>query len=264
MHPWRHLVGWGLLGTLVVLAVAGPWVLSSMGLDPVRQNLQHSLMPPGGQHMLGTDVYGRDVMSRLLHGLQLSMALASMAACMAAVPGVLMGLIAAWWGGRLDRALAVLGDAILSVPGLLLVLLLATVAPGSPWALTLGLAVALWVEFFRVSRAVCRPILAGDAVQASRLLGFGATYVLRRHVWPAVSPILGTLWVFSMAQAVLALAALGFISVGLRPPTPELGLMMIEALPHYEEAPWLVAAPVGALMWLIMGMMLLVRQEPAA
>jgi peptide/nickel transport system permease protein len=104
-------------------------------------------------------------------------------------------------------------------------------------------------------------VLAGDAVQASRLLGFGPVYILRRHLLPALAPVLGTLLAFSTAQAVLALAALGFIGVGLQPPTPELGLMMIEFLPHYEEAPWLITAPVALLMLLVLGMMLLVTNE---
>ena len=95
----------------------------------------------------------------------------------------------------------------------------------------------------------------GD-VDDSRLLGFGAGYVLRRHLLPALAPVLGTLLAFSAAQAVLALAALGFIGVGLQPPTPELGLMMTEFLPHYEEAPWLIAAPVALLMAVVLGMML--------
>ena len=100
-------------------------------------------------------------------------------------------------------------------------------------------------------------MLAGDAVQASRLLGFGPGYVLRRHLLPALAPVLGTLLAFSAAQAVLALAALGFVGVGLPPPTPELGSMMTESLPHYEEAPGLVGAPVALLMLLVLGMMLL-------
>ncbi len=121
----------------------------------------------------------------------------------------------------------------------------------------MGLSAALWVEYFRVSRAVARPVLAGDAVQASRLLGFGRGYVLRRHLLPALAPTLGTLLAFTTSQAVLALAALGFVGVGLQPPTPELGLMMTEAMPYYEEAPWLIAAPVTLLVGLVAAMMLL-------
>ena len=250
----RRRVGLLILAAVALFAAFGPLLL---GTDPARQVLDHSLQAPGATYWLGADVLGRDVLARLAGAAQLSLGLAVLAAVSAAVPGVLLGVLASWHGGRIDRALVMLSDAVLSVPGLLLVLLFAALAPGEHWALYLGLSLSLWVEYFRVSRAASRPVLAGDAVQASRLLGFGPGYLLRRHLLPALAPVLGTLLAFSAAQAVLALAALGFIGVGLQPPTPELGLMMIEFLPHYEEAPWLIAAPVVLLMLLVLGMMLL-------
>ena len=242
-----------LLALLAAFALFGPF---AVGIDPAKQVLADSLSPPGAAYWLGADVLGRSVLARLAHAAQLSLGLALLAAVTAAVPGVLMGVTAAWRGGRTERALVMLSDAVLAVPGLLLVLLFAALAPGRHWALYVGLSLSLWVEYFRVSRAASRPVLTGDAVQASRLLGFGQAYVLRRHLLPALAPVLGTLLAFSAAQAVLALAALGFIGVGLQPPTAELGLMMTEYLPHYQEAPWLIAAPVALLMLLVLGMML--------
>lgn len=253
-HAWRRRAGLLLLAAVAVFSLFGPWWI---GVDPRVQTLADSLSPPGARHWLGTDVLGRSVLARLAAAAQLSLGLALLAAVTAAVPGVLLGVAAAWRGGRLERALVMLSDAVLSIPGLLLVLLFSALAPGRHWALYVGLSLSLWVEYFRVSRAAARPVLAGDAVQASRLLGFGPGYLLRRHLLPALAPVLGTLLAFSAAQAVLALAALGFVGVGLQPPTPELGLMMIEFLPHYEEAPWLIAAPVALLMLLVLGMMLL-------
>ena len=252
-HALRRRAGLLLLAAVAVFSLFGPWLI---GIDPRVQTLADSLSPPGAAHWLGTDVLGRSVLARLASAAQLSLGLALLAAVSAAVAGVLLGVTAAWRGGRLERALVMLSDAVLSIPGLLLVLLFSALAPGRHWALYLGLSLSLWVEYFRVSRAAARPVLAGDAVQASRLLGFGAAYLLRRHLLPALAPVLGTLLAFSTAQAVLALAALGFVGVGLQPPTPELGLMMIEFLPHYEEAPWLIAAPVALLMLLVLGMML--------
>lgn len=242
-----------LLALLAAFALFGPF---AVGIDPAKQVLADSLSPPGAAYWLGADVLGRSVLARLAHAAQLSLGLALLAAVTAAVPGVLLGVTAAWRGGRTERALVMLSDAVLAVPGLLLVLLFAALAPGRHWALYVGLSLSLWVEYFRVSRAASRPVLTGDAVQASRLLGFGQAYVLRRHLLPALAPVLGTLLAFSAAQAVLALAALGFIGVGLQPPTAELGLMMTEYLPHYQEAPWLIAAPVALLMLLVLGMML--------
>ena len=253
----RRLTGWLLLVMVGAFAALGPTLID---LDPTRQNLYASLQPPGPGYWLGTDLFGRSVLARLAHAAQLSLGLAFLAALSAAVPGVLLGMLAVWLGARTERALVLLADAVMSLPGLLLVLLLAALAPGQAAALYLGLSLAMWVEYFRVSRAVCRPVLAGDAVQASRLLGFGVFYLLRRHVLPVLAPTLLTMLVFSTAQAVLALAALGFIGVGLRPPTPELGLMMTEFLPHYEEAPWLLGAPVTLLMLLVLGMMLVTRE----
>jgi peptide/nickel transport system permease protein len=251
---WRRRAGLGVLAAVAAFALLGPLLLD---IDPARQVLADSLAAPGAAHWLGTDVLGRDVLARLAHAARLSLALALVAAVTAAVPGVLLGIAASWHGGRLERALVMLADTVLALPGLLLVLLFAALAPGRGEALYVGLALSLWVEYFRVARAASRPVLAGDAVQASRLLGFGPGYVLRRHLLPALAPVLGTLLAFGAAQAVLALAALGFVGVGLPPPTPELGSMMTESLPHYEEAPWLVGAPVALLMALVLGMMLL-------
>ncbi|MGJ7558686.1 ABC transporter permease [Variovorax sp. RB3P1] len=250
----RRRIGIVLLALVAAFALFGPF---AVGIDPARQVLADSLAPPGAAYWLGADVLGRSVLARLAHAAHLSLGLALLAAVTAAVPGVLLGVTAAWRGGRTERALVMLADAVLAVPGLLLVLLFAALAPGRHWALYVGLSLSLWVEYFRVSRAASRPVLAGDAVQASRLLGFGQAYLLRRHLLPALAPVLGTLLAFSAAQAVLALAALGFIGVGLQPPTAELGLMMTEYLPHYQEAPWLIAAPVALLMLLVLGMMLL-------
>ncbi|MCZ8221343.1 MAG: ABC transporter permease [Acidovorax sp.] len=252
--PLRTTLGLALLGLLALFALLGPWLV---GASPVAQDLRNTLTPPSAQHWLGTDVLGRSALARMAHAAQLSLGMALLAALSAAVPGTLLGIVAAWRGGRTERALLMLSDSVLAIPGLLLVLLVAALAPGALWALYAGLSAALWVEYFRVSRAVARPVLAGDAVQASRLLGFGRSYVLRRHLLPALAPTLGTLLAFTTSQAVLALAALGFVGVGMQPPTPELGLMMTEAMPYYEEAPWLIAAPTALLVWLVAAMMLL-------
>lgn len=254
------------VGRLVLLIVAAFSILGPVliGFDPAHQSLSESLTAPNTLHWVGTDLLGRSVLARLASAAQLSLGLALLAAVTAAVPGVLLGLMASWYGGRIERALVMLADAALSIPGLLLVLLLASLAPGQHWPLYVGLSLSMWVEYFRFSRTAARPVLAGDAVQASRLLGFGPRYVMRRHVLPALAPVIATLLPFSTAQAVLTLAALGFIGVGLQPPTADLGLMMVEYLPHFSEAPWLIAAPVAMLMLLVLGMMLVTGEATAS
>jgi len=245
-------------GVILLLATGafgllGPWLV---GIDPARQTLSHFLEAPSLAHPLGLDHLGRSMLARLAYGAQLSLSMAVVSVLSAAVPGTVLGLLAAWRGGWLDRGLSALADAVLALPGLLLVLLLAAFAPGQFWPLYVGISLALWVEYFRVTRSAAALVLAGPQVEASRLLGFGPLYILRRHLAPALLPRLATLMRFGFGGAVLAMAALGFIGVGLQPPTPELGVMMIELLPYYSEAPWLVGAPVALLFFTMLGLML--------
>ena len=250
-------------GVLLLLGVAafallGPWLI---GIDPARQTLSRFLETPSLSHPLGLDHLGRSMLARLADATRLSLSMAFLSVVSAALPGTALGLLAAWHGGWPERMLTALADAVLALPGLLLVLLLAAFAPGQFWPLYVGISLALWVEYFRVVRAAAAIQLAGPQVEASRLLGFGASYIVRRHLLPELLPRVATLMRFGYAGAVLAMAALGFIGVGLQPPTAELGVMMIELLPYYSEAPWLIGAPVAILFATLLGLILVGRGD---
>ena len=246
-------------GIVLLLAITGFALFGPalVGIDPASQTLSRFLEAPSLAHPLGLDHLGRSMLARLAHGAQLSLSMAVLSVLSAAVPGTVLGVLAAWRGGWLERGLSALADAVLALPGLLLVLLLAAFAPGQFWPLYVGISLALWVEYFRVTRSASALLLAGPQVEASRLLGFGPLYIVRRHLVPVLLPRLATLMRFGVGGAVLAMAALGFIGVGLQPPTPELGVMMIELLPYYSEAPWLVGAPVALLFFTMLGLMLI-------
>jgi len=250
-----------LLGAIALFALFGPWLV---GIDPARQQLVRFLEAPSLAHPLGFDQLGRDMLARLAHGARLSLALAGLSVLSAAIPGTLLGLLAAWRGGWLERVLAAVADAVLALPGLLLVLLLTAFTPGGFWPLYVGISLALWVEYFRVVRAASSILLASGHVEAARLLGFGPLHIARRHLAPELLPRLFTLMRFGFAGAVLAMAALGFVGVGLQPPTPELGVMMIELLPYYSEAPWLIGAPTLLLFLTLLGLLLLAPEREAA
>lgn len=246
MTPARSLpVAFLLL--IAALALLSPLVAP----DPHAQDLMNTLRSPDAQHWLGTDHLGRDHLARVGEGLRTSVGLALASALLAVVLGTALGLLGGARGGWTDRLLSVAADAVASIPALLWVLLIAAMAPGQKWALYSGLVLTAWVEFFRLVRAHTRSTLLGQPVQAARLLGFGPLYVMWWHVLRPVATMLARLWAYAVASAVLAIAALGFIGVGLRPPVAELGLMMTEVLPYYYEAPWLLAAPVVALVVVI-------------
>lgn len=246
-----RMAGLGLFALLGCAAAFGP---SLVGHDPATQSLLDSRAGPSAEHWLGTDHLGRDMAARLLSGARLSLGLALLSVITAALPGTLLGVFAARSGGWTDRLLSAFADAVLALPGLLLVLMLAAISPGSWWALYVGISLTLWVEYFRYTRQRARIVLAAPEVEASRLLGLGPWMILRRHLIPEIGPGLLTIAAFGAATAVTAVAALGFVSVGIRPPQAEWGVMMTELLPYWREAPWLIMQPVGALVLTVLAL----------
>lgn len=246
----RTLAGAVLLA-VVLLALLGPLLWP----DPAAQDLGRALQPPGGTEPLGTDHLGRSLASRLAHATRLSLALALLSVVVAAVLGCTAGVLAAWRGGWVDAALRAVSEVLLAIPVLLVVLIVAAAADGGLWALFVGFALVQWVEYFRVVRARAGLVLGSSAVEAARLLRLGPGHVLRRHLWPELRPVLATLATFGVGTTVLALSTLGFVGVGARPPTPELGLMVTEAMPYYAEAPWLSLAPVTVLAAIVVGLL---------
>lgn len=240
-----RVFGWCLLSAIAVATIIGP---DLVGQDPAKQSLLNARQGPSAEHLLGTDHLGRDMAARLLSGAQLSLRLALLSVISAALPGIALGIFSAWHGGWIDRLLTSLADAVLALPGLLLVLMLAAIAPGSWWALYVGISLTLWVEYFRYTRQRARVVLAQPAVEAAGLLGLGSGNIIRRHLVPALGPGLLTIAAFGVATAVTAIAALGFVSVGIRPPTAEWGVMMTELLPYWREAPFLILQPVVCLV----------------
>ncbi|RCS21737.1 ABC transporter permease [Phyllobacterium salinisoli] len=256
--PARRVSGIAILMALLAFAFL-PLVLGAP--DPLKQTLRLTLQPPGAADWFGYDHLGRSMYARLTAALRLSLGLASLSVITAMIPGLLLGILAAWRGGLIDRVVSGLSDTFLALPGLLLVLMLTAIVPDNAAMLYIGISLVLWVEYFRITRALARPLLNAPAVQASQLLGFGPAYIIRRHLWPEIAPMLLTIGAYGAASAIMAIAALGFVSVGVRPPTPELGSMMIELLPYYEEAPHALLQPIAVIFLLVLALQLIARKD---
>ena len=223
--PRRRIIGLALIGSMATFALLGPWLIP---VDPLRQDLRSTLNAPGDGFLLGADHLGRSMAARLAHAARLSLTLGGITVVSAAIPGVLLGIAAAWAGGLLDRLLTSVCDAVMALPGLLLVLIVAAFAPGAFWPLYLGIALALWVEYFRVVRTVARRRLAAPDVEAARLLGFSPAHVVRRHLLPELAPVVITLMSFGLATAIVAISTLSYVGIGLKPPIPEWGSMIFD------------------------------------
>jgi peptide/nickel transport system permease protein len=246
-----------LLAMLVLFAIAGPLVWP----DHASQDLSRFLQAPSLAEPLGRDHLGRSVIARLAHATQLSLLMAVLCVATALLAGTLAGILAAWRGGWIDTLLHGLSEAFIALPALLVVLMFSAMANGDLWTLYLGLAMAQWVEYFRMVRARSGVLLAGPAVEAAGMLKLGTAHIMRRHLWPELRPLLTAMATFGIGSSILALSTLGFVGVGVRPPTPELGLMITEAFPYYHEAPWMSLAPVLILTTILTGLLSLRSKE---
>lgn len=248
--------GLGLMLLLIIYALVGA---SFSGGDSAQQNLNDILTPPNSTYWFGTDHFGRDMWVRLADALQLSLMMAALCVVTSSVIGVTAGVLAATQSPWVDRVLDGLVTILLALPGLVLVLIFAAILPGSFLMLYIAISFVQWIEYFRVSRAITQRVAKSPAVQSSKLMGFGQWYVFRRHYWPAIAPQLFTLAAFGAANAVLMMASLGFVYVGIQPPLAELGLMTVELFPFYSDAPWLLAQPLALLALMVLACHLLGR-----
>jgi peptide/nickel transport system permease protein len=230
---------WPLAG-IAAVALLGPLLAPH---DPTAQDLLRVMEAPSARHLLGTDHVGRDVLSRVLAGAPHSLGLAVACVALAASVGVALGLVAAS-GGRVARALIMrLADLMLAFPGLLLALLFAGFLGGGVWPMLIGLKLALWPQYARMAEAVASRTWREAHVEAARLAGFGRVHILLQHVLPGVLRTIMPLATLGVGAAIMSISALGFLGLGLKPPTPEWGAMISEMLPYLSEGLIQMATP---------------------
>lgn len=242
--PRRRLrLALGLLALLVAIALLAPLLAPH---DPIRQldivALRHA--PPSAAHPFGTDAFGRDVLSRVLHGARVSLGVGAVAALVAAGIGTLVGGIAGWRGGWTDAVLMRLVDVGLALPRLLL--LIATIAfwgVPSPWLLAVLVGGTGWFGTSRIVRAETRAMRARDHILAARAIGGSAIHVFVRHVAPGVAPALLASVVLLAGQAIVLETGLSYLGLGVRPPAPSWGSIMNDGMPYVGSAWWVSVFP---------------------
>jgi peptide/nickel transport system permease protein len=229
-----------LLAAVVGLSLAAPLLApySPTAADPANQ-----LLPPSLAHPAGTDLFGRDVWSRLLWGGRLSLAAGILAVTLAALPGSLLGLLAGYSGGWLDALLMRLVDMLLAFPSLLLALaLVAWLGPGLVSA-ALAVGLAGLPRFARLIRAATLGVRSELYIEAARVVGCRPERILLHHVAPNVRGVIIVLGSLELGYALLNIGALSFLGLGAQPPTPEWGAMLAEGRGLLRDAPWVATAP---------------------
>lgn len=243
-------VGGVLLGFILFLAIFADLIAP---FEPDENNFRAMLAAPGGEHLLGTDAFGRDILSRVIHGTRISLLVGILVVVATGVLGTLLGTLAGyvrWLDGVIMRTM----DGLMAFPGVLLAIALAAALGPSAVNAALALTISFTPRTARIVRGSVLVVRSLPYVEAARAAGATDARIIRRHILPNALPPLIVQMTFVFSVAILAEAVLSFIGVGPPPPTPSLGNIIAEGRAYIREAPWVALSPGIAIAISVLGL----------
>jgi peptide/nickel transport system permease protein len=248
------IVGLVILGGLALMALGAPWLSPR---DPIRTAARDALQPPGARFVLGSDQFGRDVASRVLHGARVSLTVGLISVSIAVALGAPLGLVSGYYGGRLDGLIMRVMDVLLAFPGILLALAIVSVLTPGLTNVMIAVGLSAVPTYARLVRASVLSARENLYVEAARALGGRDLGILTRYILPnVVAPLIVTA-TLGLGTAILSAAALGFLGLGSQPPQPEWGRMLSEGRDYLREAWWISTFPGLGIMLTVLAMNLL-------
>jgi peptide/nickel transport system permease protein len=238
------LAAFFLLGIIIVLTLAGPWVVQeALGLDPYRQTLAQRYQPPSRSHPYGTDDLGRDVLARTLIAGRVSFTIGVTVAIVSLLIGIPVGLASGYFGGRFDDVSNAVIQTLANIPGMfLLILLVATLRPG-PFVLAVIIGLLGWMGTARMVRGMALSVREREYVSAARALGASNARIIFYHLFPNVFSLVTVIAGFDVAGGILSESGLSYLGLGVQPPVASWGSMLASSLENVTRAPWLVLFP---------------------
>lgn len=247
------------LGLIIVLVFVFIALFASFlaPYDPIKQDLSNMLQPPGGDHPLGTDELGRDLLSRLIYGSRISMQVGFIAVGIAFVIGVPLGIFSGYYGGWFDMICMRLLDVLMAFPGILLAICLVSILGPNLNNAILSVGIYAMPNFARMARSETLALKNNEYIEAAHALGAGNVRIIFTHVLANIVSPLIVLSTLSFGNAILTTSGLGFLGIGAQPPTPEWGAMLSNARQYITIAPHVTTIPGLAILLLVLGLNLL-------
>jgi peptide/nickel transport system permease protein len=259
LGAWRRLLrrklallGLALIVLVVAAALLAPWIAPYAPEEQLFDGLtlEGAPLPPDARFIMGTDLLGRDLFSRILYGAQTSLIIGVVANGLALLIGTLVGITAGFFRGWIGAALMRFTDLMMAFPALLLAICLAAIFKPSLWIVALVIALVNWVQTARVIYTETTSLAERDFIAAERTLGASTTRILFRHILPHLVPTIIVWGTLGISTTVLLEATLSFLGVGVQPPTPSWGNIIFENQTYFQAAPWLVFIPGAAIILL--------------
>ena len=245
----KMLVFGVLVGMVILIALFAPYLTP---YDPYEQDLGNALLPPGKEHLLGTDRYGRDMLSRVMVGAQSTIFSALLLVVVITVMGSMIGIICGYHGGKLDVFLMRLSDIFLAFPGMVFAIAVASVMSGGIFNAVVALACISWPKYARITRSQVMAIKNMPYIEAAKLSGSGTLKIIRKHILPNIAGAIVVTAVLDIGTMIMEIAGLSFLGLGATPPTAEWGSMMSNGRSMLQTSPWVILAPGTAIFLTVM------------
>jgi len=257
LRTWTGRIALPIVLLHLILALFGPWLAPYSPTEMPDSIVEYQNLPPSAQFWLGTDRYGRDVLSRVMCGATSLITTAAAGAALGIVLGTAVGMSSGYKGGRTDEVVMRVMDGLMSFPTLVLIILVLFTLGPSRVNIVATIGFVSMPGIARVVRSTTLSLKTMEFVQSARLRGESSAYIIFRELLPNVMPVLGVEASVRFSYAVLSVASLGFLGLGIQPPSPDWGLMISQSRRFWETAPWVPLAPMGAVASLVVGVNLL-------
>ena len=225
---------------LVIVAVSAPLIAP---YDPLDAIMKDANMEPSAAHLFGTDKLGRDVLSRILYGASYSLSSVLILVSAIFIVGTTLGVLAGYFGGKVDIIIMRIADMMISFPGMILAIAIAGIMGGSLVNAMIALLVATWTKYARLARSMVLKVKKRDFVEAAVVNGGTPVHILWTHIVPNILPLMVITAAADIGAMMMELAGLSFLGFGSQPPVPEWGLMLNEGRIQLQTAPWLMFFP---------------------
>ncbi|MDO4453512.1 MAG: ABC transporter permease [Eubacteriales bacterium] len=234
------VIGLGILVIILLLSILAPWIAP---YDPNMVDMTASLQGPSAQHLFGTDMLGRDMLSRILYGGRSSMMLVLLASVISMVIGILLGMIAGYFGGICDYILTVFTNIFQGLPGVSMMVAIAGILGPSFQSLMLGMVLTSWTGFSRIVRTETLKYREENFVEGLKILGAGKIRILFQHILPNMLGNTIVLLTTRIGRNLLSIAGMSYLGLGIQPPTPDWSVMINDARVSFRSAPHLILVP---------------------
>lgn len=225
---------------LLIIALAAPLIAP---YDPLEAVMKNAYMPPSAEHLFGTDKLGRDNFSRIIYGASYSLSSVLILVAIIFVVGTTLGVLAGYYGGKVDVVIMRIADMMISFPGMILAIAIAGILGGSLINAIIALTIVTWTKYARLARSMVLKIKKRDYVEAAIVNGGTSLHILWQHILPNILPLMVITAAADIGAMMMELAGLSFLGFGSQPPAPEWGLMLNEGRQQLQTAPWLMIFP---------------------